>query len=80
MFLAHCDSPAPPAGADVFHSDDAQQPAGKVVLSAPAPTGGAAALVELKTSLASAPGILTASGLPLRLADALPYPLPVDAG
>jgi hypothetical protein len=80
MFLAHCDSPAPPAGAEVFHSDDAQQPAGKVVLSAPAPTGGAAALVELKTSLASAPGTLTTAGLPLSLADALPYPFPVDAG
>ncbi len=80
MFLVTCEVPAPPPGTDVFHSDDAQQPAGKVVLSAPSPTGGAAALVELKTSLATAPGILTAADRPLRLADALPYPLPIDAG
>jgi folate-binding protein YgfZ len=79
MFLAICEQAAPPAGSDVFHSDDAQQPAGKVVLSAPSPAGGAVALVELKTSLASTPGTLTADATPLRLEDAQPYPLPVEA-
>jgi folate-binding protein YgfZ len=79
MFLARCDGPAPPPGCDVFHSGDADQPAGKVVLSAPAPHGGASALLELKTSLAEAPGALVAAGTALHLDDALPYRLPAEA-
>jgi folate-binding protein YgfZ len=79
MFLATGERPAPAPGTDVFHSDDAAQPAGQVVLSAPSPTGGAAALLELKTALAFAPGTLMAAGMALHLEDALPYRVPVDA-
>jgi folate-binding protein YgfZ len=78
MFLASCEHRAPPPGADVFHSDDPTQPAGKVVLSAPSPSGDGAALIELKTALASTAGTLVADGLVLRLEHTLPYQVPVD--
>jgi folate-binding protein YgfZ len=77
MHLAEADAPLQP-GAEVFHSADPGQPAGLVVLAAPAPHGGWSALVELKTALAQAPGELRAGAATLRLG-ALPYALPAEA-
>ncbi len=48
-YLVECDAPLAP-GQEVFHSDDAQQPAGMVVLAASLSTARHAALVELKIS------------------------------
>jgi folate-binding protein YgfZ len=77
MHLVDADAVVVP-GAEVFHSADPCQPAGLVVLAAPAPQGGWSALVELKTSLAQAPGELRAGAAMLRLG-ALPYALPAEA-
>ncbi len=49
MQVAHADAAEPPAaGSDVYHSSDAQ-PVGTVVMSAAAPGGGVAVLVEVST-------------------------------
>ncbi len=72
--------PAP--GQEVYASDDATQPAGRVVNAAPSPAGGFAALVELKLAALEASGLHLGApdGLALRRID-LPYllPLPADA-
>jgi tRNA-modifying protein YgfZ len=81
-FLFETDAPAS-AGEDVFHSDDASQPAGKVANAAALPAGyppGSLALVEVKLA-ALAGGSLhlgAADGPVLRQID-LPYELPLDA-
>lgn len=74
-YLVNCAAPLSP-GIEVFHSADAGQPAGMVVLAASLPEGRHCALVELKIAAlqggelhAGAPG-----GAVLRV-DALPYSL-----
>ncbi|MEP7100520.1 MAG: folate-binding protein [Burkholderiales bacterium] len=79
MFLFECDAPAQP-GQEVFHSADANQPAGMVVNAAPLPGGtGSAALVEVKLAALDAGGLHLASvdGALLRPAT-LPYTVPHD--
>jgi tRNA-modifying protein YgfZ len=77
MHLFDCDAPALP-GQEVFHSRDADQPAGMVVNAAPRPEGaGSSALIEVKLA-ALGEGTLhlgAADGAALLLR-ALPYPLP----
>jgi tRNA-modifying protein YgfZ len=77
MHLFDCDAHAR-AGQEVFHSADANQPAGMVVNAAPRPDGtGSSALVEVKLG-ALADGTLhlgAVDGAVLGLR-ALPYPLP----
>ncbi len=78
MFVFTCDMPAQP-GQEVFHSADAEQPAGMVVNAAPAGTG-CVALVEVKLA-AFEQGSLhlgSVSG-PVMHAGQLPYALPSDA-
>ena len=65
-------------GAELTHSADPGQPAGMVVLAAPAPSGAWEALVELKTALAATPGDLAVGPVALQQAE-LPYALPADA-
>jgi tRNA-modifying protein YgfZ len=72
--------PAPlTVGQDVYNSDDAEQPAGMVVLSAAAPNGGHDALVELRLQATEAGSLHagSASGPMLKLG-ALPYDLPAQ--
>ena len=79
-FVAHIVGDAAPAvGQDVFHSSDAEQPAGTVAQVAPAPGGGWDAIVSLQLS-ATTDGTLTlgsASGAVVALAG-LPYELLAD--
>jgi tRNA-modifying protein YgfZ len=80
MFLFHVDAAAS-AGQEVFHSDDAGQPAGMVVNAAPRPDGsGWSALVEVK--LAALDGgslhLGAADGAVLQLGT-LPYTVSPDA-
>ena len=75
MFLFDADAPMRP-GIEVFHPDDADQPAGLVVNGAPHPQQGWSALIEAKI-VAVDSGILhlgSIDGPPLRPA-ALPYAL-----
>ena len=79
MFLFECDALAH-AGQEVFHSDDASQPAGMVVNTAALPGGaGSAALVEVKLAALAAGSLHLAriGGAVLRAA-ALPYAVPHD--
>lgn len=72
---------APSAGQEVFHSDDASQPAGMVVNAAPRPDGsGWSALVEVKLAALDAGRLHlgAADGAELRLG-ALPYAVAPDA-
>ncbi|MBQ0942333.1 folate-binding protein YgfZ [Ideonella sp. 4Y16] len=67
------------AGQEVFSAADPGQPAGMVVLAAPAPTGGWDALVETKLDAVSAPLHHGAPDGPALAARPLPYALPADA-
>lgn len=80
-FLFDIDAPAS-AGQEVFHSDDAAQPAGMVANAAPRPDGtGASALVEVKlATLTSGSLHLGAVDGPVLRRTALPYVVPLDAG
>jgi tRNA-modifying protein YgfZ len=75
MMPVHSSAPLA-AGQEVFHSDDAEQPAGMVVQSAPNPQpgGGFDALVELKLSALDS-GSLSAGGTRLEVGT-LPYVFP----
>jgi folate-binding protein YgfZ len=77
-FVALCDAPVA-AGAEVFHSDDPEQPAGRVALAA---RQGAlyAALLELKLAAVGS-GSLHAgqAGGPLLRLGSLPYTIPAEA-
>jgi hypothetical protein len=63
----------------VFHEADPEQPAGRVVIGSPTPSGGYEVLIELKTALASTPGRLYSGEVPLTLGT-LPYAVPAEAG
>jgi folate-binding protein YgfZ len=79
MFLFDVDAEAA-AGQEVFHSDDASQPAGMVVNAAPKPDGaGWSALVEVKLAALEAGSLHlgAADGAVLRLGT-LPYTLSPD--
>jgi tRNA-modifying protein YgfZ len=72
---------APTAGQEVFHSDDASQPAGMVVNAAPQPDGsGWSALVEVKLAALDTGSLQLGApdGAALRLG-ALPYTVAPDA-
>ena len=77
--LWHAEAPMS-AGQEVFHSADPEQPAGRVVLAAPAPGGGWDGLIEVKLEALGHGGLHlgTANGVPLQ-ALPLPYELPRDA-
>ena len=62
-------------GTEVFAKDDAEQPAGQVVQSAPHPAGGFDALVSMQ--IAAADKALVAGGRQLTL-EPLPYALLAD--
>ncbi len=74
-YLVECDAPLAPAQ-EVFHSDDAQQPAGMVVLAASLSPTRHAALVELKIA-ALEHGTLRAGDAVLAVVDQ-PYALDVE--
>jgi folate-binding protein YgfZ len=79
-YLVHSPATLAP-GMEVFHSDDAAQPAGMVVLAAASPAGGFAALVELKIAALEG-GTLHAGaigGAQLSV-QPLPYSLSTEAG
>lgn len=76
MYRLAADGPIS-AGDDVFHESDPDQPAGRVVLAAPAPTGGSEALVEFKSALFETPGDIRCGGASLRRL-ALPYVIPAE--
>jgi folate-binding protein YgfZ len=72
-----------PPGTEIYHPAEPHQPAGEVVLSAPAPDGHASALVEVKLALLHETGTdgtlkFVAGGADLTL-DELPYPLPLES-
>jgi tRNA-modifying protein YgfZ len=77
-FVAAADAPLD-AGAEVIHSDDPEQPAGRVALAASA-FGHHAALLELKLAAADS-GSLHAGTLdgPLLRLGTLPYPMPSES-
>ncbi len=77
-FVVHGEAPLQ-IGQELFHSDDPEQPAGEVVLSAS--WGGAhAAFVELKLAAASGGSLFAgAMGGPRLTLQPLPYALPEDA-
>lgn len=80
MFLMTADAALSP-GQEVHHPADPGQPAGMVVLAAAVPGDAAGrhlALVECKSALVEAQGVLTAGAVRLTLAS-LPYPLPLEA-
>lgn len=79
MFLFECDSLAEP-GQEIFHSADADQPAGMVVNAAAGPRAGVTLLAEVKLAALES-GTLHLSGVagPLLRALPLPYPLPEPA-
>ncbi|MDP2067006.1 MAG: folate-binding protein [Burkholderiaceae bacterium] len=70
---------APAAGQEVFHSSDAEQPAGTVAQAAPAPGGGWDVIASLQLSATSGGTLNLAgpSGPAMTLAP-LPYPLLAD--
>lgn len=70
---------APEAGQEVFHSSDAEQPAGTVAQAAPAPGGGWDVIASLQLSATSG-GTLTLQGPsgPAMTLAPLPYPLLAD--
>jgi hypothetical protein len=74
-YIAHADAQLA-AGQEVFQAADAQQPVGTVVQVAPAPGGGADAIVSLQISAAQAGHLHAgaADGPALGLLP-LPYPL-----
>ncbi|CAN5903453.1 folate-binding protein YgfZ [soil metagenome] len=71
---------APAAGQEVFHSSDAEQPAGMVVNAAPRPgAAGFGALVEVKSALLDSGSLhLGAAGGALLRRTELPYTLPAE--
>ncbi len=71
-FLGRIDGPVPEPGADL--PDASGKPAGRVVLAAAAPGGGAALLFEAQFA-AIAAGVHSPEGLPIVLGE-LPYPVP----
>lgn len=71
-FLGWLDAAVPEPGADLL--DASGKPAGRVVLAAPAPAGGAALLFEAQFAAVAA-GTRSPDGLPITLGD-LPYPVP----
>jgi folate-binding protein YgfZ len=76
MQRAHVDAPTA-AGAEVFSEADPNQPCGRVVNAAMAPTGGTDLLVELKLdALDTAIHLATADGPRLTL-QSLPYAIPL---
>jgi folate-binding protein YgfZ len=79
MFLFECDALAH-AGQEVFHSADADQPAGMVVNAAALPSGhGSVALVEVKLQALDGGSLhLSGSGGALLRPGELPYPVPRD--
>jgi folate-binding protein YgfZ len=80
MFLFECDAMAV-AGQEVFHSSDAEQPAGMVVNAAPLPgRPGCAALVEVKLAVLEAGSLhlAAAGGTPL-IPVTMPYLVPSEA-
>ena len=79
MFLFDCDAPAL-AGQEVFHSGDAEQPAGMVVNAAPRPDGtGSAMLVEVKLAALTDGSLhLGAPAGSVLLLGQLPYPVPIE--
>jgi folate-binding Fe-S cluster repair protein YgfZ len=72
-YLMHADGALAPAQ-EVFHSADATQPAGMVVLAANLPGRGHAALVELKIAATQDGELRAADGTTLHAAE-LPYAL-----
>ncbi|CAN5202387.1 folate-binding protein YgfZ [soil metagenome] len=72
---------APAAGKEVFHSSDAEQPAGMVVNAAPRVGGeGFSALVEVKLALLDGGSVhLGTAGGPVLRRSELPYALPLEA-
>jgi folate-binding protein YgfZ len=67
-------------GQEVFHSADAEQPAGMVVLAGRAPGGAAVGLVELKIAALDSGSLHAGSaGGPLLTPSTLPYALPALA-
>ena len=74
MYRARVAAQAPAAGADVFASDFGDQPAGKIISSAPAPDGGSEVLVCVQIASHDAGQVRLAGGEPLVFAE-LPYPL-----
>jgi hypothetical protein len=76
MQVAHADAAEPPAaGSDVYHSSDAQ-PVGTVVMSAAAPGGGVAVLVEVPVERLDAGSLhIGSSGGPRLAVRELPYVL-----
>ena len=75
--LASASGPLAP-GDEVFHAADPGQPAGEVVLAAPGPGAGWAALVEVKRALLADGFKLSAGAVDIQVED-LPYPLPAEA-
>ena len=79
MFLFECAAPAA-AGQEVFHSGDAQQPAGMVVNAAPQGDGGSAALIEVKLAALEAGSLhLGAPGGAALQQRPMPYAVPSEA-
>ena len=78
-FVFEVDAPAQP-GQEVFHSADAEQPAGMVV-NAAAWAGSQRALVEVKLAALEAGSLHlgAAGGPPLRRLAEQPYPVPIEA-
>ncbi|WP_417071200.1 YgfZ/GcvT domain-containing protein [Niveibacterium terrae] len=74
MYRARIDAEAPAPGSDVFASDFGDQPAGKIVSSAPSPEGGCEVLVCVQIASHDAGGVRLAGGEPLAFEE-LPYPL-----
>jgi folate-binding protein YgfZ len=79
MFLFECDGVAEP-GQEIFHSADAEQPAGMVVNAAADPHSGATLLAEVKLAALESGSLhlSSVSGPLLRLLP-LPYPMPEPA-
>jgi tRNA-modifying protein YgfZ len=78
MFVFTCDAPAQ-AGQEVFHSADAEQPAGMVVNAVPAGAG-CVALVEVKLAAFDQGSLhLGSVNGPVMHVGTLPYALPSDA-
>lgn len=74
MYRARVAALPPAPGSDVFASDFGEQPAGKIVSSAPAPEGGSEVLVCVQIASHDAGQVRLAGGEPLVFAE-LPYPL-----
>jgi tRNA-modifying protein YgfZ len=77
-FVVHGQAPLAP-GQELFHSGDATQPCGMVVLAAPDPRGGWAGLAELKLSATEGGTVHAgAAGGPVLRCTLPPYPLLTD--